>query len=314
MESERTKIIILGSKGFLGSNLKYFFTKTVSCKNYNIIYSDRNTVDVLNEDELNNYIEKIQPNIIINCCGMVGSSEMNKNIDEDEIFNNNFVLNMNILNCCKKYNIQKLITFSSYRMFGENISNFYNEEDIHFNYKISYNAGYLLSKKMLDIQIQLLKKKYPLKIVCFILPNIFGYFDKFESNSRIVPALITKIEDAKKRNENLYLDSNSNNTVNLIYSEDIFNIVNKCIIDDIEGNIIVFNKNGIITLNDLTNKIAKFFNYKNNIFFKNDIVLNENNIMKPNLDKFNHFFKDFEFTDLDLGLKITTDFIKTLKF
>jgi hypothetical protein len=93
-------------------------------------------------------------------------------------------------------------------------------------------------------------------------------------------------------------------------------IINQYSITSLVSNktIIVFNKNGIISLDNLTNKIANIFNYKNTILFKNDSVLTENNIMKPNLKIFNEFFKDFEFTELECGLKITVDFVNTIIF
>lgn len=299
------KIVILGSTGFLGSNLKFFFIKNDIDGDF--FFCD--SINILRENELNEYIEKTNPDIIINCCGIVGSSEMNKNLDEDEMFNKNFILNMNILNCCKKYNIKRLITFSSYRMFGENINDFYNEEDIHSIYKINHNAGYLLSKKLLDIQIQLFKKKHITEIVCLILPNVFGCFDNFDINGRILPALITKIEKAKNKNEDLYLNTNANNTMNLIYVEDVFNIVNSCLTNDVSGNIIIFNKNGTYKLKEITEKLKGIFDYKKNIIFSEETET-RSNIMNPDISKFNYFFENYKFHDIENALEI----IKQLQF
>ena len=296
------RIVIFGSTGFLGSNLKLFFIKNGFEK---FIFCD--SINILQEKELNEYIEKIIPDIIINCCGIVGSSEMNKTLDEDEMFNKNFILNMNILNCCKKNNIKRLITFSSYRMFGENINAFYNEEDIHSIYKIDNNAGYLLSKKMLDIQMQLFKKKHATQIVCLILPNVFGCFDKFEINGRILPALITKIENAKKKNEDLYLNTNANNTVNLIYVEDVFNIVNQCLTNDVSGNIIIFNRNGTYKLKEISEKLKIILEYKKNIFFSEEIE-NCSNIINPDISKFDTFFKNYIFHDIENSLEVIKEF------
>jgi nucleoside-diphosphate-sugar epimerase len=118
-----------------------------------------------------------------------------------------------------------------------------------------------------------------------------------------------------ENNSDMIVNSNKNTLVNLVFVDDISKIIEVCILkENIKGTIIVFNKEGILTLNDLTNKIANLFNYKKNIFFKNDNILNENNIMKPNLSVFNNFFKEFKFTEIDKGLKTTTDFVKMIKF
>jgi nucleoside-diphosphate-sugar epimerase len=81
---------------------------------------------------------------------------------------------MNVLNCCKKYNVSKLIHFSTYRAFGNDICEKYNESNFHSCYNISNNKGYLFSKKVLDLQIQLFKQNSSTEIICLILPNIFG--------------------------------------------------------------------------------------------------------------------------------------------
>jgi hypothetical protein len=112
----------------------------------------------------------------------------------------------------------------------------------------------------------------------------------------------------------MVVPSNKNTLVNLVFVDDISKLVELCILkENIRGNIIIFNKDGIVTLDNLTNKIANLFNYKQNILFKNDHILTESNIMKPNLQIFNHFFIDFKFTELEKGLKVTTDFFNSLE-
>lgn len=305
----KKKIVILGSSGFLGTNLHFYFTKETI---HFIFYCEKKNVNILNEKELNDYIESINPDIIINCCGVIGSSEMNKHIEEDTIFHNNIILNMNILNCCKKYNIPSLITFSTYRLFGDNITEKYNENDVHSDYNITHNAGYLLSKKILDLQIQLFKKKNVTSVVCFILPNIFGNYDTFVPNGRIVSALISKIHSAKQQNTDLYLDTNSNNKVNLIYAEDVFNIINEYIdstedtIKNTKEIILVFNKNGIVTLKQLAEYIKLHIQFNKEIIFSKNEKVNDS-IMNPDISLFESVFKNYVFYDIKEKLKETID-------
>lgn len=303
------KIIILGRSGFLGSNLYFYFTKYTT---HFIFSCEKKNVNILKEKELNDYIESIQPDIIINCCGLIGSSEINKYAEEYDIFHNNIILNMNIFNCCKKYNIPTLITFSTYRLFGDNITEKYNETDIHSNYNIKNNAGYLLSKKVLDLQIQLLKTNNSSNIICFILPNIFGNYDTFIPNGKIVSALITKVFCAKQQNIDLYLDTNSNNKVNLIYAEDVFNIINQYIhlndnpIKNTKINILVFNKSGTVTLKQLAEYIKSHIQFNNEIIFSKNEKVNDS-IMNPDISLFESIFKNYKFYDIEQTLKETID-------
>jgi len=299
------KILILASTSFIGKNIKKYLEKS-----YTIFCINRKDVDFKNEELLKNAIKEIDPEIVINCCGIVGSSVKNKNIHDYDILNENILLNTNILNSCKNLHIKKIIVFSSYRLFGDNIHAYYDENDVQKS-DINYNVGYLTSKKVLDSQVKLFMKEYNIDVICLLMTNIFGYYDDFSINSRIVPSMIANVKEHMNNGSDMVVNSNKNTLVNLVFVDDISKLIEICILkENIRGNIIIFNKDGIITLDNLTKKIADLFNYKNNILFKNDTILTESNIMKPNLQVFNNFFKDFEFTQIEKGLKATTDFFK----
>jgi nucleoside-diphosphate-sugar epimerase len=301
------KILILASTSFIGRNIKKYFEKK-----YNMIWCiDRKDVDFKNETLLKKAIREIDPEVVINCCGIVGSSLKNKTYNDYDILNENIILNTNILNSCKNLNIKKIIFFSSYRLFGDNIRDNYDETDIQTS-TFNYNIGYLMSKKVLDTQIKLFMNAYKIDIVCLLLTNIYGCFDDFSINGRIVPSMIANIKKNIENETDMLVNSSKDTFVNLIFVDDISKIVEISILkENIKGNVIVFNKNGTITLGDLTNKISKLLNYKKQILFKEDIKLMESSIMKPNLSIFNEFYKNFQFTELEIGLQTTIDFLLT---
>jgi nucleoside-diphosphate-sugar epimerase len=304
------KILILASTSFIGRNVINYLEN----KKYIVFSLNRKDVDFKNEELLKSNIEKINPDIIINCCGIVGSSIKNTKLNDYDVLNDNIILNMNVLNSCRSLNIKKIILFSSYRLFGDDINKDYDENQIETS-KVNYNIGYLTSKKILNTQIKLFIKEYKIDIVCLLMTNIFGYQDDFSINGRIVPSMISNIKYHKNKNTDIVIKSNKNTLVNLVFVDDISRIVEICILkENIIGNIIVFNKDGIITLENLTKKISECFDYKNNIIFENNNIIYKSNIMKPKLDRFNYFFEDFEFSDLDQSLKKTIHSITQIKF
>jgi len=303
------KILILASTGFIGKNIKSYLENK-----YTIFCLNRKDVDFKNQELLQLHIREINPEIVINCSGLVGSSVKNKKFHDFDILNENIILNSNVLNACKNLNVKKLILFSSYRLFDENIHENYDENDIQ-KCDIKYNIGYLTSKKILDTQIKLFMKEYKIDITCLLMTNIFGCNDDFSINGRIVPSMIANIKQHIDNNSDMVINTNKNTLVNLIYVDDISKIVELCVLqENISGSILVFNKNGIITLENLTNMLANLFNYQKNIIFtENNTTSSINNIMKPNLGKFNYFFENFTFTELEDALKITCESINIAK-
>ena len=74
----KKKILILGSNGFFGKNLK----KLLKCSDRDLIYIERKDIDILDKEKLNQVFNNLQPSVVINCCGLIGSSESNKLIDQ----------------------------------------------------------------------------------------------------------------------------------------------------------------------------------------------------------------------------------------
>jgi len=298
------KILIIGSNGFIGKNLKNHLKDNYGKNNYEYCYLTREKVDLKDKMGLNKYMHLNKPNIVINASGVVGSSMLNQKKNNNVIFDENVVILMNILECCQEMKIEKLILFSTYRLFGEEVRENYDENDLTEG-TIKNNMGYLESKRCQNTQMELFMKRNKMKIICLIMPNIFGEEDQYIMNGRIVPSFITKIINAKRENKNISIESSPKNQLNLIYVKDIVKIVEQTIEKEDEklvGNIMIFNKNGIIEIEELAKKIAQIVDYQGMIQFNQERENKKTNLMNPNLSKMESLFPDFEFTDIDFAL------------
>ena len=306
------KILIIGSNGFIGKNLKNHLKVNYGKNNYEYCYLTREKVDLKDKVALKKYIHLNKPNIVINASGVVGSSMLNQEKNNNFIFDENVLILMNILECCQEIKIEKLILFSTYRLFGEEVRENYDENDMNDGI-IKNNMGYLESKRCQNTQMELFMKRNKMKIICLIMPNIFGEEDQYIMNGRIVPSFITKIINAKRENKNISIESSHKNQLNLIYVKDIVKIVEQTIEKEDEkwlGNIIIFNKNGIIEIAELAKKIAQIVDYQGMIQFNEERENKKTNLMNPNLSKMESLFPDFEFTDIDFALnKLIKDYI-----
>ena len=70
----KTKILIAGQEGMVGSSLYRFFKK----KKLNVIECKRKDVDFTNQVSVNDWFKRFKPEIVINAAGRVGGIMDNK--------------------------------------------------------------------------------------------------------------------------------------------------------------------------------------------------------------------------------------------
>ena len=313
---QHKKIIIFGSDGFIGKNLKNHFENSINPTqnpNNEYIFLTREKIDLTNKASLKNYMQWKRPDIVINAAGNIGSSLSNNVKNEYNIFKENVIILMNLFECCEETKVEKLILFSTYRLFDNEVRENYDETDIGKG-SVQNNRGYLESKKVQNVLMEFILKNSFTKIVCLIMTNVFGEEDKFILNGRIVPSLIVKVMEAKKNNKNLFIDGHPEKEVNLIYVKDIVKMVEDIIrveMDQSIGNILVFNQRGTMKIGELAEKIVQKMDYQGAIEWNNDAEYERTNSMKPNLSKMEAFFPDFTFTRIEEAIRKTIESFET---
>ena len=93
----KKKILILGSNGFIGQNIKNLFNNENHLNKFTIFSVSRTEMDVMQKEKLDTFFDEIKPEIVINATGIVGSSLKNSSLNEYEIFSNNQIMQTNIL-------------------------------------------------------------------------------------------------------------------------------------------------------------------------------------------------------------------------
>lgn len=127
-------IWIVGSSGHMGSAL----LELIDCKRYEIITTDRDEVDIANEEQVDTYMRINRPDVIINCAGLSDRETCEKNVDEAYRINAVGVRNL----AQSAEGIQaKLIQISTDDVFSDMSDRPYNEFD-----KVSPDSIYGKSK------------------------------------------------------------------------------------------------------------------------------------------------------------------------
>lgn len=152
----KKKVLILGSSGMLGHMVNFFLNKTSNFLVYNIAGSrkvDGNTqiIDIENFNKLKIYIKKINPDILINCIGILvsqSSNELKKAIYINSLF-------PHLLKDLGNKMDFKLIHISTDCVYSGKKAEFYVENDIKDGldeYSKTKSLGEIIDNKNLTIR------------------------------------------------------------------------------------------------------------------------------------------------------------------
>lgn len=190
---------------------------------------------------------------LIMSAAITGGINMNNKSPQDQI-NGNLKLMCNLLSLLQKSKIKKVIFISSATVYQHSDTEL-SEDDLDLNLPPPtsvYGVGWTF--RYIEKLIQFWANKLNLEVIILRAGNIFGPYDKFDpSRSNFIPAIIRKSLD---KNDPLELYGPKNTTRDIIFCDDLANLVLKTVITEC-STLSIFNASwGIpITLEDALSRI-----------------------------------------------------------
>jgi GDP-L-fucose synthase len=197
MQINKFKLFVTGHTGLLGNSLM----RLIDRKKYSLVLNNQK-LDLTDNKICETFFKTHKPDYVINLAAKVGG--IRSNLDNKETYlNKNTFLQLNIINCCWKYKIKKLINIGSNCIYPRNITRNIREKDLLKGELEETNEGYALAK-ILGVKLcQYYNQKYNTEFLTLMPANLYGPFDNYKNeSSHVVPALIKKICSAKKRKKN----------------------------------------------------------------------------------------------------------------
>ena len=235
------KIMITGSRGFIGSALTKYFDNPIE---YDIALDRR--MSVLNEHALSLFMDKVEPNIIIH---LAGNPLAPKSV-EDPIYDMNLNIGgtLNLLEVCKNRKIDLLLFSSTAYVYGESLY-----LPVVENHQQTYpNSPYGISKSACESYCNYYREK------CGVPATIMRFFNIYGPNQPlglVVPDILDKImksEDGKVKLRGTDADSRD-----FLYVDDLANAISKIVQKRITGETINLGGKGNVKIIDLAKKIAQ---------------------------------------------------------
>lgn len=191
--------MVTGGAGFLGSCIVQNLKKH-GCENIFVFRS--NDYDLREKEDIQRLIKENKPDMIIHLAAQVGGIGANQN-HPAEYFYDNLMMGVQLIHEAWQAGVCKFIAIGTVCAYPKFTPTPFREEDIWNGYPEETNAPYGLAKKMLLVQSQAYRQQYGYNSIFLLPANLYGPRDNFDpESSHVIPALIRKCIEAKKRGEN----------------------------------------------------------------------------------------------------------------
>ncbi len=214
-------ILLTGASGMVGRNI----LEHDAASNYSILKPSSSDLNLLNVIEVQQYLKKNKPDIIIHAAGFVGGIQSNI-AQPIRYLIDNIHMGFNLINVAKEEGIKKFLNLASSCIYPKNGQNPLTEDLILTGELEPTNEAYALAKIAVLRLCEFIHREKPIYQYKSVIPcNLYGRFDDFSpEHSHMIPAAIKKISDAKK-GSNVSIWGNGQARREFMYASDLADFI-----------------------------------------------------------------------------------------
>lgn len=217
-----------------------------------------------------------------------------------EFYRENILINDNVMECCKEFKVEKLVSFLSTCIFPDKTSYPIDETMVHSGPPHSSNAGYAYAKRMIDVMNKCYNEEYGCNFTSIIPTNIYGPHDNYSiEDGHVIPGLIHKTYLAKKNGTDLTIWGTGSPLRQFIYSHDLARLTIWVLrtYHSPEPIILSVGEEDEVSIADVARYVAEAMDFKGTIVF--DTTKNDGQYKKTASNKkLRELYPDFKFTPI----------------
>lgn len=293
------EILITGGSGMVGRSLKKLLPTS--------IYISSKDYDLTDESAVKEMFAKFKPKKVVHLAAKVGGIIDNIEHPHD-YFIDNIKMNTFMVEHSFKNNVKQFIGMLSTCIYPDTVQSYpMVESDLHQGPPTITNLPYGYSKRALAVQIDALNAQHGTHYQYLIPCNLYGEHDKMGHNSHFIAALLQKIIECVKANNNeITLFGTGNPLRQFMYSDDLAWVIYGCLAKEIyeSFNVATIQNLSIKEMADITLKALNLEHI--NIAF--DASKPDGQFRKDvSIDKLNKLLPNFTPLTLEKGIKLVYD-------
>lgn len=303
-----TRVLILGSTGFVGRNLCEHFRES------GIEYSEASRsvgIDLRDVEQCIELLTKTKPEIVVNCAAHVGSlNYVTEQAAEVMLDNSRMILSF--YEATAKTRSQAVIVNPIANCAYPGKAETYIEDEwwngpLHRSV-LSYGS----TRRFLWTVGESFDMQYRIRSIYLLVPNMYGPYDSTDPNkAHALDALVSKFVKAQRLGQQTIDIWGTGIAIReWLYAKDFARIVAEIVRDPNKIGLsepVNIAQNFGLSVRELVNIIQSHFNYSGTIRYDSS---KPDGALKKVMDdrKFRKVFPDFEFTDFTEGIKRTIDY------
>lgn len=312
MMKNNSKVLVTGSSGMVG---KALVQKLKDLGYTRLFLPSSKELDLINQEDVNRYFKENDIEFVFHLAARVGGIAANISSPAEFLYNN-MMIESNVIESARKYNVEKLIFLGSSCIYPRDCPQPMKEEYLLSGKLEPTNEAYALAKIAGLKMCEYYNKQYCTDFISLMPCNLYGPNDHFEEKaSHVISALLLKFHNAKQNNlPSIDVWGTGKARREFLFVEDLIDAMIHFISKYDAKDIPAFVNTGYgkdISIKELAELIKKITGYKGEIMFNPE---KPDGMPKKLLDSSKAEELGWRAkTELEEGLKITYEWFKDNK-
>jgi GDP-L-fucose synthase len=301
-------VMVTGGSGLVGAAISAYIKETGARPGESWVFLSSKDGDLRKREDTEKIFEKFKPTHVIHLAAKVGGLFANL-AAKVEFFRENILINDNIMECSRIYEVKKLVSFLSTCIFPDKTTYPIDETMLHGGPPHASNEGYAYAKRLIDTMNRAYAEEYGCNFTSIIPTNIYGPSDNFSiQNGHVIPGLIHKCYLAKKNNTPFTIWGSGTPLRQFVYSRDLAELTVWVMREYHDPTPITLSvgEEEEVSIKDVALAVAKATKFEGEIVFDTSKADGQFKKTASN-QKLRKFRPDYEFTSMPDGIQKSVD-------